>query len=296
VNADGPFAVLGLGLIGGSLARDLAASGATVWGYDADAVTMRRARRSGVIGEFIDPGLTRLAGARTVVLAVPVDVAPVLLERARPYLDGASLVTDVGSTKRRIVSRAAALGLGGTFVGSHPIAGDSRAGWQASRRGLFVDARVDLCANAEARAGAWRRARALWRRVGARPTARDATTHDAEVAFSSHLPQLLALALAGTLAARGVARDRLGPGGQAMTRLAESSPDVWSAIFDDNAVEVLDALTTCQAAIGALRGAVEAHHREAVHAVFGYARAWMQAGRGAPERWQRPAPERVELG
>ena len=295
MSADGPFAVLGLGLIGGSLARDLAVGGATVWGYDADSTSMKRARRSGVIAGLIDHDLARLAEARTVVLAVPVDVAPELLERARPYLDGASLVTDVGSTKRRIVARALALGLGETFVGSHPIAGDSRAGWNASRRGLFVDARVDLCANAGARAGAWRRARALWRLVGARPTARDATTHDAEVAFSSHLPQLLALALAGTLAARGVARDRLGPGGLAMTRLAESSPEMWSAILDDNAVEVLDALTTCQAAIGALRGAVEAHHRDAVHAVFGHARAWMEGGRRVPVRARRLASERVEL-
>ena len=289
MSADGPFAILGLGLIGGSLARDLAASGATVWGYDADAATMKRARRSGVIAERIEHDLTRLAEARTVVLAVPVDVAPDLLERARPFLDRASLVTDVGSTKQRIVSRALALGLRETFVGSHPIAGDSRAGWSASRRGLFKDARVDLCANSEAGTGVWRRARALWRLVGARPIARDAATHDAEVAFSSHLPQLLAVALAGTLVARGVARNRLGPGGLTMTRLAASSPDMWSAILDDNAVEVLDALTACQAAIGALRGAVEARDREAVQATFGDAHAWMQGGDSVPARAPRPA-------
>lgn len=293
MTTEGPFAVLGLGLIGGSLARDLAAAGETVWGYDADASTLRRARRAGVVSQVIGPDLAQLAGARTVVLAVPVDAAPALLERARPFLDGAGLVTDVGSTKRRIVAHATSLGLGRTFVGSHPIAGDHRAGWSASRRGLFAGARVDLCGKAEATPATWRRARALWRHVGARPAVCDATTHDAELAFSSHLPQLLALALAGTLEARGIARSRLGPGGETMTQLAGSSFDMWSAILDDNAVAVLDALDTCQATLGALRGAVEAHDREAVRAVFAHARGWMAASER--EQTKRQRHDHVEL-
>ena len=150
MTAEGPFAVLGLGLIGGSLARDLAASGATVWGYDTDAATMRRARRSGAVAATIGHDLSQLAGAQTVVFAVPVDAAPALMERAQPFLEGAALITDVGSTKRRIVAHAAALGLGRTFVGSHPMAGGDQAGWAASRRGLFAGARVDLCGKAAA--------------------------------------------------------------------------------------------------------------------------------------------------
>lgn len=278
MTAEGPFAVLGLGLMGGSLARDLAAGGATVWGYDADASTLRRARRASVIAEIIGDDLARISGARTVVLAVPVDVAPALLERARPHLDGATLITDVGSTKGRIVAQARALGLAHSFVGSHPLAGDHRAGWSASRRGLFSDARVDLCGDASAPPAVWRRARALWRGVGARPVVRDASTHDAEVAFTSHLPQLLSLALSGSLAARGIARQRLGAGGRDMTRLAGSDAGMWSAIFDDNAAAVLDALDACQATLGALRAAVELHDRKAVHGAFGVAHRWMEAG------------------
>lgn len=292
MTAEGPIAVLGLGLIGGSLARDLAASGATVWGYDTDATTMRRARRAGVIAGIIGDDLARLAEARTVVLAVPVDVAPALLERARPHLGGAALITDVGSTKRRIVAHALALGLSGNFVGSHPIAGDHRAGWTASRRGLFAGARVDLCGNPATHPAAWRRARALWRRVGARPVTRDATAHDAELAFSSHLPQLLSLALAGTLAARGVSHERLGAGGRDMTRLAASNAGLWAAILDENAADVLDALGSCQATLGALRAAVESHDRDAVLNAFGTARQWMEG----VARWRATprALERVE--
>ncbi len=270
----GPIAVLGLGLIGGSLARDLAARGDTVWGFDADRAAVRSARRSGVIARAIDHDLTALRDAQVVVLAVPVDVAPALLQRASTHVRDAALITDVGSTKRRIVQCAADLTLGASFVGSHPLAGDHRAGWRASRTGLFTGARVDLCRSPQTSDTAWRRARALWRAVGARPVEHDAARHDAELAFASHLPQLLSLGLAGVLAHRGIARKRLGTGGRDMTRLAASSEKMWGAIFDENAEPVLDALDACLAALGALRGAVQHHDRETLRTAFTTAHAW----------------------
>jgi 3-phosphoshikimate 1-carboxyvinyltransferase len=271
---DGPVAILGLGLIGGSLARDLAADGSEVWGFDADESATRHAHRAGVIARVIDRELRAVRDARTIVFAVPVDVAPMLLEQARPFIQRNALITDVGSTKRRIVQAAAALDLGAQFVGSHPMAGDHRAGWLASRRGLFAGARVDLCGSPDASTGTWRRARALWRCVGAKPVARDATMHDAELAFSSHLPQILSLALAGTLSSRAIARDRLGNGGKEMTRTAASSLDMWAAIYEDNAGPVLDALETCLAQLGGLRRAVEHRDRRALAEAFAAAKAW----------------------
>ncbi|MFA6168242.1 MAG: prephenate dehydrogenase/arogenate dehydrogenase family protein [Gemmatimonadaceae bacterium] len=274
MSINGPVAILGLGLVGGSLARDLAASGVTVWGFDVDSDATRHAFRTGVISKVVDSRLRALEDARTIVLAVPVDEALTLLEQAAPHLRRAALITDVGSTKRRIVQRASALGLASRFVGSHPMAGDHRAGWHASRRGLFEGARVDLCRTPDTSAAVWKRARALWRAVGAKPTERDAAMHDAEMALSSHLPQLLSLALAGTLASRAIERRRLGSGGKEMTRMAASSVEMWAAILDDNAVPVLDALETCLAQLGALRGAVERHDRRAVAEAFSAARAW----------------------
>ena len=276
MSINGPVAILGLGLVGGSLARDLAASGTTVWGFDVDSDATRHAFRTGVISQVVDGKLRALEEARTIVLAVPVDEALTLLEQAAPHVQHASLVTDVGSTKRRIVQRASALGLAPRFVGSHPMAGDHRAGWHASRRGLFEGARVDLCRTPDTTAAVWTRARALWRAVGARPMKRDAAMHDAEMALSSHLPQLLSLALAGTLASRAIERRRLGSGGKEMTRMAASSVEMWAAILDDNAVPVLDALETCLAQLGALRGAVERHDRRAVAEAFAAARSWSE--------------------
>ena len=276
MSINGPVAILGLGLVGGSLARDLAASGTTVWGFDVDSDATRHAFRTGVISKVVDHKLHVLEEARTVVLAVPVDEALTLLEQAAPHMRRAALVTDVGSTKRRIVQRASALGLASRFVGSHPMAGDHRAGWHASRRGLFEGARVDLCRTPDTTAAVWTRARALWRAVGATPMERDAAMHDAEMALSSHLPQLLSLALAGTLASRAIERRRLGSGGKEMTRMAASSVEMWAAILDDNAVPVLDALETCLAQLGALRGAVERHDRRAVAEAFAAARDWSE--------------------
>ena len=276
MSINGPVAILGLGLVGGALARDLAASGTTVWGFDVDSDATRHAFRTGVISQVVDGKLRALEEARTIVLAVPVDEALTLLEQAAPHVQHASLVTDVGSTKRRIVQRASALGLAPRFVGSHPMAGDHRAGWHASRRGLFEGARVDLCRTPDTTAAVWTRARALWRAVGATPMERDAAMHDAEMALSSHLPQLLSLALAGTLASRAIERRRLGSGGKEMTRMAASSVEMWAAILDDNAVPVLDALETCLAQLGALRGAVERHDRRAVAEAFAAARSWSE--------------------
>jgi prephenate dehydrogenase len=273
---EGPVAILGLGLIGGSLARDLAALGVSVWGFDTDASATRHAYRTGVIARVIDGSLRALDEARMVVLAVPVDAAPALLQQAKERASRVSLITDVGSTKRRIMQTATELGVGASFVGSHPMTGDHRAGWLASRRGLFAGARVDLCRTPHTTDAAWRRARALWHAVGATTAERDATMHDAEMAFTSHLPQLLSLALAGTLSSRGIARARLGDGGRDMTRMAASSVEMWGAILDENAVPVLDALDTCLAQLGALRGAVGRHDRRSLVEAFAAAHQWTE--------------------
>jgi prephenate dehydrogenase len=274
VAVEGPVAILGLGLIGGSLARELSAGGVEVWGYDADAAATREAHRAGVITRRIGRGFRALREARVVILAVPVDAAPALLARAAPHLGEVALVTDVGSTKRSIQRAAATHGLAPVFVGSHPMAGDHRAGWHAARPGLFARARVHLCRSPVTTPGAWKRARALWRAVGAVPVEQDATRHDAEMAFVSHLPQLLSLALAGTLSSRAIARDRLGTGGRDMTRMAASSMAMWTAILEDNTVPVLDALETCIGQLGALRGAVARGDRSAIEEAFRVGNAW----------------------
>lgn len=271
-------ALIGLGLIGGSLARDLAARGARVLGHDSDPETLEAALHDGAIAEALGPGLEGIEEADVVVLAVPVAAAPPLLEALRPRLDRARLVTDVGSTKRTIGLAAVRLGLGDRFVGAHPLAGDHRSGWAAGRPGLFRDARVFLCPTPATSAAARTLASTLWTTVGGRPEFVDADEHDRRLAWTSHLPQVTATALGAALAARGIDRAELGPGGRDTTRLAASAPGLWTDIALDNAASLAPAIAALEARLAELRGALEHGDAETVRRFFASGREWADRG------------------
>lgn len=275
--AIGTVAVIGLGLIGGSVARDLGARGIRLLGHDRDPRAVRDALRAGVVGAALGDGLAGVEEADVVVVATPVDEGPRILAALAAARPAASLITDVGSTKRSIVGAAAALGLGARFVGSHPLAGDHRWGWEASRRGLFAGARVYLCPAADAAAGTVALARSLWESLGAVPEVTDADSHDELLAWSSHLPQVTATALALALGHAGVERALLGPGGRDTTRLAGSSPALWTAIACDNAVPLAAAIELLEGRLGELRAALRAGDAPRLLALFAAAREWSGA-------------------
>jgi prephenate dehydrogenase len=246
-------AVVGLGLIGGSLARDLAARGVRVLGWDQDARTLRTALDAGIVDELREGE----EAPDVAVVAVPVLATPDVLRRFLPALAAARLVTDTGSTKRSVVSAAEALGIGDRFIGSHPLAGDHRSGWDASRAGLFDGALVYLTPTSISSDEAKGLARTLWETVGARPETLDAGAHDRLLAWSSHLPQAVSSALAIALGRAGIPREALGPGGRDATRLAGSSPEMWAQIAADNADHLAPALAAIENEIRELRMRVE---------------------------------------
>jgi prephenate dehydrogenase len=264
-------AVLGLGLIGGSLARDLRARGVRVLAWDQDGGAVRSAMEQGIVepafwSEPVD----------LVVLALPVLVAHEALAQVSRMAKGARLFTDAGSTKGSIVAAAEALGIGDRFVGSHPLAGDHRSGWNASRAGLFAGARVFLCPASSTGDEAMRLASALWTGVGARPEVMDAAEHDRRLAWTSHLPQLVSSALGGALAGQGIPRAELGPGGRDATRLAGSSPDLWADIAIDNAAGIVPALEAAEARLREIRHAAAHGHHTRLRDLLAEARAWHQ--------------------
>ena len=247
--------IVGLGLIGGSLARDLAARGVRVRAYDTDERQLDDAVHAGIINGRIGPGFEDIA-ADLVVIAVPVDAAADVLRRAAPFAGGARLITDVGSTKAGIVEVAHLLGLRQRFVGSHPMAGDHRSGWPASRSGLFADARVYPCPVRGAPTEGLDLACRLWTGLGALPEHIDASEHDRRLAWSSHLPHVAAVSIAIAMAEAGISRGDLGPGGRDMTRLAGSSPEVWTAIALENAAAIDAALAGAEREIASFRQAL----------------------------------------
>ncbi len=233
-------AIVGLGLIGGSLARALTRVGYGVIGVDRDRVRRRAVRAGAVAGTT--GTVEAAAGVDVLVLAAPPEANLRLLRRlarvARPGL----VITDVGSVKRPIVQEAARLGLRG-FVGGHPMAGTEGAGFLASSPDLFLGRPWVVTPAGDP--AAVRRVRGLVRAVGARPVELEAAVHDRAVAFLSHLPQVVAWALAA--AARGDAeagrwRSLAGPGFHDMTRLARSPRRLWREILAQNDAEVSRAL------------------------------------------------------
>jgi prephenate dehydrogenase len=210
------------------------------------------------------------------VLAVPVSEARALLEAARPHLARARLITDVGSTKRGIVRAAAELGLGERFVGAHPLAGDHRSGWEASRAALFRGALVYLTPSDESSTDAVALARSLWSALGAHVEHLDAATHDARLAWTSHLPQAASTALALALGDAGHARDALGPGGHDATRLAASDPAMWAAIAAENADALGPALGALERRLAELRAAAERGDTVGLRRMFEAARRWAE--------------------
>jgi prephenate dehydrogenase len=281
----GVVGIIGLGLMGGSLARDLAAAGIRTVGCDANAGTLRAAFAAGVVAndhvgdtdELAGAGFAAVCQADVVVLAVPVSASAALLERVAQRCAAARLITDTGSTKVTLEQAAVAAGLSHRFVGGHPLAGAAHSGWAASRSGLYRGARVWLCPTPDTGPSALALARQLWQAVGATTVVTDAASHDAELAGSSHLPQLLATALAITLERRGLARAQLGSGGRDMTRLAGSSPEMWTAICQANAAHIGTALDQFADVLQDLRRLVSAADAPALAQRFEAGRRWADA-------------------
>ncbi len=267
-------AIIGLGLIGGSIARELSARGVRVLAHDRDKRALREAKRAGVIAGTIDASLAGLDVCDTVIFASPVDSAIALLTAAAPYLRRARLITDAGSTKGAIIAQAQKLRLGKTFVGAHPVAGDHRKGFATSRLGLFADARVVLTPTKTTTPATLRRAHALWKSFGARTDVMTPSAHDREMAVTSHVHHLASAALAASMDDLGIRRSLLGPGGRDMTRLAGSSADMWSAIIAQNALPIGAALADFDRELQKVRRAVRSGDRGAIQRLFERTGAW----------------------
>lgn len=265
-------AIIGLGLIGGSIARDLAARGVRVVAEDCDEGAVERAIAAGAVaGRAGD-----LRDVDIIVIAVPVGAAPSVLRRVADRAESARLVIDAGSTKASIVAAAAALPLADRFVGCHPLTGNHASGFDASRCGMFEGARVFACPTPSTSDAAIRRAERFWEELGAVVERIDAERHDELVAAASHLPQIASTALANTIGASGLASGDLGRGGREMTRLAGSSAALWTHICLDNAEAIGDALRLYRDALAHFASALERRDAEAMKELFESGRRWKE--------------------
>ncbi len=234
-----PLLVVGCGAVGASAAAGWSAAGHEVWGHDRRDLAALVAR--GWIARQVP--IEALGEAAVVVLALPVTAILAALRRL-PFRAG-QLVTDVGSVKGVVMAAAAALPAGVELVGGHPFGGSAESGWEAARPDLFAGSTWALVGED----APVERVAALAAELGATPLRCDAAAHDRVVALTSHLPQLLATALAAELESRDepLATALLGPGGRAFLRLAGSSFALWRDVFGHNGEEVERALAAVAA-------------------------------------------------
>jgi prephenate dehydrogenase len=274
-------AIVGLGLIGGSLARALAARDVHVLGYDSLPDSLDAAEGEGIVQQRLGAQLDGIETADVVVIAIPVDATLSAIARMAPKLGNARLVMDVASTKKSIVDAAEAAGLGPRFVGAHPLTGSHRSGWRASRATLFDDARIFLCPTSTSSPEALQLAESFWRGLRAGVEILNASTHDEQMAWRSHLPHVLSTALARTLREAGIQRSALGPGGRDMTRLAGGTPSMWMSIVEDNDAALIVALEAYEKQLRLLREALINHDSNATHEFLQTGCDWFD---GAPIR------------
>ena len=250
------LAVIGLGAIGGSLAWQARLAGVPrVVGYSPSRAEGVQALRAAAITELADTPARALDGADLAVLAVPAQATLDLIGRLRPALEPGALLTDVCSVKGPVLARAAAEGLGDRFAGGHPLAGTHGSGFAAARPDRLRGCVVYICETGLAGGDrAARRVMRFWEDVlEAQPVLIDAASHDRQLAWTSHLPQAVASALAKTLADRGLAGVSFGTGARDTTRLAASSPDMWLDILLFNQEAIVEALAAAEAELSELR-------------------------------------------
>ena len=277
-------AILGLGLIGGSLARALRESGfaGRVIGYGHREPSLQRGLELGVIDAYTLDLDEVITGADILVLCTPTLVASAVLAEILPRLAGlenAPVITDAASVKGNLLSAAKAA-CGGEMpeklILGHPIAGSERSGVEASKADLFVNHRVILTPLPENDADALALVRAMWASTGAEVVDMGVEQHDAVLAATSHLPHVLAYTLVDALAQSDASGEifRCAAGGfRDFTRIASSDPVMWRDISIANKDALLDAIDLFSNHLTWLRHAVETEDSQGLHDTFTRAKA-----------------------
>ena len=261
------LAVIGLGAIGGSLAWQSRLAGiARVVGYSPSRAEGVAALKASAVSEIAETPAKAVRGADLVVLAVPPGPTLDLIGRLAPALEPGATLTDVCSVKAPVMAQAAGCGIADRFAGSHPLAGTHASGFGAARPDRLRGCVVYVCESASP--GGPRAARGVmrfWEEVlEAHPILIDASGHDRQLAWTSHLPQAVAYALAKALADRRLGGVSYGSGAKDTTRLAGSSPEMWLDILLQNGEPLGEALSSVEQGVAELRRLIETGDRDAL--------------------------------
>ncbi len=253
--------MLGLGLIGGSILRAAAASGREAFGYNRSVAGARAATADGFdAGTDLTATLTRAADTGAlIVLAVPMPALPSLLSHVGELAPGCPL-TDVTSVKTAVLDAVTAAGLQARFVGGHPMTGTADSGWAAGNAGLFTETPWVVSVDDHVDPVVWSTVTALALDCGAMVVPARSDEHDAAAAAISHLPHLLAEALAVAAADVPLAFALAAGSFRDGTRVAATAPDLVRAMCEGNAAELLTATDRVLALLSRTRESLAQRH------------------------------------
>ena len=281
--------IVGVGLIGGSLARALRRAGAVseVVGTSRREAHLRRAHELGVIDRYLLDPAEAVRGADMVVVCTPMGAMEAVFRVIRSGLGTRTVLTDAGSVKQTVfrAARAAFGRIPPFLVPAHPIAGTEHSGVDASFASLFEDRRVILTPGDAADPAAVDRVEAMWRMTGAETDRMEAPRHDEILASVSHLPHLLAYALVDLVASGSGDPLRYAAGGfRDFSRIASSDPVMWRDICLENGDAIADRLDAFRDRIGDLADLVRAEDADALFERFSRAKSARDAYLGDRKR------------
>ena len=233
--------IIGVGLIGGSLARALKKAGAVgeVVGSGRDVAHLEKAKALGVIDRFETDVSLAVKGCDMVVVAIPLGAMQSVFEKIAPVITDDMVITDVGSAKESVVkaAQAAFKVFPKTFVPGHPIAGTEKSGVEASFPELYENRRIIITPLEVSSNDAVLKVRNMWQACGADVVETTIEHHDEVLAATSHLPHMLAFSLVDTLSkmdSKNEIFDFAAGGFRDFTRIASSDPDMWRDICLSN--------------------------------------------------------------
>lgn len=269
------LALIGVGLIGGSLVRALKAKQCCreVVGCGRDVDNLNKAVALGVIDRYETDPAKAVLEADMVVLAVPLGAMRSVVQKIVPHLSADVVVTDVGSGKASVIADVQYV-TGHTppwFVPGHPIAGTEKSGVEASFATLFERRRVILTPLPDTASSALEKVRTMWQDVGAEVTAMAVEQHDRILAATSHLPHMLAFSLVNQLADMDQQDDvfRFAAGGfRDFSRIASSDPVMWKDICFGNRGAIIDTIKAFQTQLDQIVGLMESGRCDELQQLF----------------------------
>ncbi len=253
--------IIGLGLIGGSIAKALKRhEGYTIKAFNRSSLSLDAAISDKVIDEGSTEDLSILADSDIIFVCTPVDLIPYYVEKLIPIIKKDCIITDVGSTKKNIYNEMLKFGDKINYIGGHPMAGSEQTGYKAAKSFLLENAYYVLTPSPTVDKKYIEQFKILVEQTGAISIIIDPAEHDYAVAAVSHAPHIIAAALVNTV--KKLDNDKqlmhaLAAGGfKDITRIASSSPEVWSSICVDNKESILQVIESFKSSLDSFTDAI----------------------------------------